>query len=292
MQIREIVVPVDFSDCSKAALRRASSIAERTGAHLHLLHAVPPIPYPAPVEFGIPTAVTEEIETGARAKLAEWAAELETEGRSVSHETVLRAPVDVIGDTARSRNADLIVMGTHGHTGLKHLLLGSVAERTLRTAPCPVLTVKEHFPAGAFERILLCTDFSDHAERAAAVAIKWAEALDAELHVAHAVTPAVPVYAELPPPPEYLGQVREAARHQLETVQRRVEDAGLACTAHLLEGEAAGAVAELAERREVDMVVVGTRGRSGLKHVVLGSVAERVARLVPCPVLVVGDAAG
>lgn len=291
MKIREIVVPVDFSPCSKAALARASTIAEQSGATLHLLHAVPPIPYPAPVEFGVPTAVTEEIEAGVRAKLGEWAAELEAAGRAVSQEIVLRPPVDAIEEAVRTRGADLVVMGTHGHTGLKHLLLGSVAERTLRTVPCPVLAVKEHDGAHRVDRILLCTDFSEHAERAATHAIDWAETLGAEVHLAHAVTPAVPAYAELPPPPEYVGQAREAARRELETAQRRIEDAGLACTPHLLEGEAAGALAELAERREIDLVVIGTRGRTGLKHVVLGSVAERVVRLLPCPVLVVGGAA-
>ncbi len=291
MQIREIVVPVDFSDCSRAALARASSLAERCGAHLHLLHGVPPTPYPAPVEFGIPTSVTEEIVSGARAKLAEWARELESSGRTVSQETALRAPVDAIVDSARARGADLIVMGTHGHTGVKHLLLGSVAERTLRTAPCPVLTVKEDDTPGAVERIAVCTDFSDHAARAIDFAIDWAKTLGAELHIAHALLAPVHVYAELPPPPEYLGEMREAARRELDTETRRVEGAGLACTAHLLEGDAAGAVAEFAEHAEIDLVVVGTRGRSGLKHVLLGSVAERVARLVPGPVMVVGEAA-
>lgn len=288
MKIGEIVVAVDFSECSKAALARASTFAKQYGAHLHLLHAVPPIPYAAPAEFGVPASVTEDIENHAAAKLAEWAGEVEATGRSVSHQVTGLRAVDSICDVARERNAQLITMGTHGYTGLKHILLGSVAERTLRHAPCPVLAVKEtpEQASGAIRRILVCTDFSDHAARATDLALSIAQDFQAELHLAHAIHPAIPLYSELPPPEEFLKEVRAAAQRRLAAIHRRVVDAGLDGTQNLLEGDPATAVLELAKLHSLDLVVLGTRGHSGFKHVALGSVAERVTRLVPCSVLV------
>ncbi len=288
MKIAEIVVAVDFSECSRAAGARAAMVAERYGAHLHLLHAVPPVPYPAPAEFGLPPTVTQDMEEQATAKLQEWAEELQATGREVSHQVTLRPAVDAICDAARERGAELIVMGTHGYTGLKHLVLGSVAERTLRLAPCPVLAVKEALAQASHTlgRILLCTDFSPSADQATEFAIDLAGDFGAELHLAHALHPMIPAYPDLPPPEDYLAQARVAAGRQLESVQRRITDAGLEGTSNLLTGDPATAIAELGELHGLDLIVLGTRGNTGLKHVVLGSVAERTARLVRCSVLI------
>lgn len=287
MNLTDLIVPVDFSECSKAALARASTLAARFGARVHLLHAVPPISYPAPVEFGVPDSLVDDMEERASSKLEEWVGELEKSDISATQNVSRRRAVDAICELAGRYRSQMIVMGTHGHSGLKHAFLGSVAERTLRLAPCPVVTVKES-PAEAeraIRRALLCTDFSPDAERAAEIAISLCRDLGAELHLVHVLRLAIPPYVEMPPPEQLLEEVREVSQRKLDVIREKVRSAGIEGTANLVEGEASTEIAKLAKNHALDLVVMGTRGHSGLAHVALGSVAERVLRQVSCSVL-------
>jgi universal stress protein A len=146
---RTIVVPYDFSDHSRAALDAARDLARRLGSELHLLHVVytPAYVYPYPAYLGVeatpPPIDLAEILRSVTKSLDEVAAELEPSiGKVGSHVVQGGSIADSICDYAESLRADLIAMGTHGRTGLAHVFLGSVAERTLRKAPCPVLTVR------------------------------------------------------------------------------------------------------------------------------------------------------
>ena len=151
-QLRKILVPTDFSDCSKKALQYAIPFAKQFGASLTLLNVVQ-ISYPTgelgPMEP--PISETELAET-VQKQLA-GLIEQEIAGR-VSATALVRIgrPTEEILLTAREQELDLIIISTHGHTGLKHVLLGSTAEHVVRRAPCPVLTVREHehdfVPAG------------------------------------------------------------------------------------------------------------------------------------------------
>jgi nucleotide-binding universal stress UspA family protein len=142
-QLRTIVVPMDFSAHARHALAAARGLAERAGpAHLILVTA-----YFIPVELealGVPdeSRVLRELETRAARDLEQLLVGLQDAGVSSEYLTQRGAPAPVILEIARSKHADLIVMGTHGRTGIEHALLGSVAERVLREAPCPVLCVK------------------------------------------------------------------------------------------------------------------------------------------------------
>lgn len=142
--IERILVPVDFSSCSKKALDYALPFAKQFGASIVLLHVVQ-INLPAS-EFGmIDVAFTEkELRVSGERQLADLAkSQIPPEVLSKSLVRVGR-PVTEIADVARKEGADLIILSTHGHTGLKHVLLGSVAENVVRYAPCPVLIVREH----------------------------------------------------------------------------------------------------------------------------------------------------
>lgn len=142
--LRRILVPIDFSDCSRKALAYAVPFARQFGASLTLLYVVQ-MNY-AVGEFGaIDFPVPEnEIRANAEKELAKLVASAVEE--PLPTETLVRVgrPVQEIIATARERDIDLIIMSTHGHTGIKHLLLGSVTENVVRYAPCPVLTVREH----------------------------------------------------------------------------------------------------------------------------------------------------
>lgn len=141
--IRTILVPIDFSSYSLAALERARDLARQSGARLHLLHCYE-IPTPGFEQYrlALPETVWERIREGAERRLAELAEKAAAPGLTVTSELCADPPGQSIAAVAQRIGADLVVMGTHGNTGLKHLLLGSVAERTARTATCSVLVVK------------------------------------------------------------------------------------------------------------------------------------------------------
>jgi nucleotide-binding universal stress UspA family protein len=146
-----ILVPVDFSKASDRAIRYATTLANKFGARVSLLHVVedPFVTGAWQAEAfiaNIPELLTELI-LGARTHLGELKKDLAAHGFIVDTAVITGPPAGAIVDHAAAGHFDLIVMGTHGRTGLSHALLGSVAERVVQRAPCPVLTVREAAPA-------------------------------------------------------------------------------------------------------------------------------------------------
>jgi nucleotide-binding universal stress UspA family protein len=149
ISFRRIVVALDYSANSDHALETAIDLARRFGAELHLAHAFEiPVPIVTPYEVAIPENYIEPVRQEARRRLEKARDEVAGQGIAVKAHLTESPAASGIVRVAEEVGADLIVMGTRGNTGLKHLLLGSVAERTLRTAPCSVLTVKEREAGG------------------------------------------------------------------------------------------------------------------------------------------------
>jgi nucleotide-binding universal stress UspA family protein len=148
MEIETILVPTDFSEDADQALATAKQLARRFGSKLVLLHAYRvDLPMSTPAlggGFVLPDGFYEELRAHATSRIEALAAETAEEGLEVSGEAVEERASVAIVEEAERLGADLIVMGTRGLTGLKHVALGSVAERVVREAPCPVLTVKAH----------------------------------------------------------------------------------------------------------------------------------------------------
>jgi nucleotide-binding universal stress UspA family protein len=148
MKLERILVPVDFSDHSRHALDYAIGVAEKFGSKVHVLHVFEiPIAAVSAYDMGGATApapinLWSDLEGIARDQLAKWMEETDSRGIEISSSMVTERPATAIVSEATALPADLIVMGTRGLSGLSHIVLGSVAERTLRTAPCPVLTLK------------------------------------------------------------------------------------------------------------------------------------------------------
>jgi nucleotide-binding universal stress UspA family protein len=142
--ISRILVPVDFSAHSDRALRYAARLAGQVGAAVELLHVVEDFTYGAFSEVYVPNvpAMTEEAINSAVDRLTPLKAEVFPHGADVETVVYVGRPAATIVEHARAGKFDLIVMGTHGRTGLPHLFMGSVAEHVVRTAPCPVLTVR------------------------------------------------------------------------------------------------------------------------------------------------------
>jgi nucleotide-binding universal stress UspA family protein len=142
-RIGKILVPVDFSDHSARALEMAVDLAKAFGAGIDLLHCyqIQPLGI-SPYGIVLPEGFDREVRQAAGRSVDEWRGKVVLEGIEVGVHLSSRFPSLEISETASEIGADLIVMGTRGLSGIKHVLLGSVAERTLRLAPCPVLTVK------------------------------------------------------------------------------------------------------------------------------------------------------
>jgi|RhiMethySRZTD1v2_1073278.scaffolds.fasta_scaffold22451_2 nucleotide-binding universal stress UspA family protein len=146
IRVNQILVPTDFSPTSDLALDYAREIAQRFGASLHLLHVLedPFVhgPFASDIFIDETADVRRAILEEAKARLARRVRRREGEVAAASAEIVSGHSAATIVTHARELGADLIVMGTHGRTGLAHLLIGSVAERVFRTSPCPVMTVR------------------------------------------------------------------------------------------------------------------------------------------------------
>lgn len=278
---RRILVPTDGSDAATTAEAQAIAMARRFDADLHAIHVR---------EAGeLPPGVEDEGATEAarlwREALATLAERADSAGVDVTTRVVEHGgPTHkgIVAD-AREHDADCIVMGTHGRTGVDRFVLGSVAERTLREAQVPVLTVHPDTPVGAaFESVLVPTDGSDSARAAGTTAVDLARATDATLRVLSVVDLGA-VWGD--DAGTILDAVEKGARRAVDEVADEAEAAGVPVETAVLTGSPVRAILEHADDEGVDCIVVGTHGRTGLDRVLLGSVAERVVRLADVPVL-------
>ena len=279
--IRHVLFPTDFSDSAEVALERAIAIAARYGAKLTMLHViVPHAEEAAEADAAFPDddAVAALVPEGSDAPAIE---RLTSRGYSAA---------DKILSFAEANSVDLVVMGSHGRRGFSRALLGSEAERVLRLATCPVLTVSSKMTHGLRrtpERVLVPIDFSATSDRALEAGIALAKEFGAAIDVAHVFDePVVPPFL-MDHTGSYIStdpKMKDRCVASLdETLARHSIDGEV--TKHVLEGRVAPTIAELAEKVSADLIVVGTRGLSGLDFVLLGSTASHLLRLSPCPVL-------
>jgi nucleotide-binding universal stress UspA family protein len=290
---RQIVVPIDFSEPSRAAARRALGLAQAFDTALHLVHSLQYPDIGSYWEFNLPPKAWETTREQARTALLELENELAEAGVSVSSQLAETDPVSAIEAAVDQHQSNLIVMGTHGHSGFKHAILGSVAERTMRAVNCPTLAVKESEADARrpLQRILYATDFSIHSKRAALLTSGLAQKLGASVDVLHVLmlpSSAVGPYG-IPPSDEVVEQLRENARALLDEVTLLFTNSDLSVESHLHQGLPSEVLAREAEGLDADLIVMGTRGNTGLKHVFLGSVTERTLRTAPCSVMTTKD---
>jgi nucleotide-binding universal stress UspA family protein len=280
-----ILVPTDGSAAAETATETALGLARRFDASLHAINVVEVDDYPADIE----SAAAEEL-TGrgqeTLATLGDRAADAGVTATTRVVETDCPTHQAII-DYAVDHDADLVVMGTHGRTGLNRLVLGSVTERTLRTSPVPVLTVHEDTTFDPdLGSVLVPTDGSEAANVASDYGITLAAATDAAMHVVHVVdlTAASGEFGSS----RVLSALEALGRRAVEDVIDRSEDAGLqSVEASVLSGTPARAILDYAEERDIDLIVAGTHGRTGLNRYLLGSVTEKLVRVADVPVLTI-----
>jgi nucleotide-binding universal stress UspA family protein len=252
--------------------------------HLPVQAVTPEIPV-------VPVGYWRDIVAHAESALGAEKAKLEKLGLRVTSEVFEDLPGFAIAAAAKRAQADLIVMGSRGLTGVKHAVFGSVAERTVRTAPCPVLTVKAEGGALQLRNILVAMDFSASAKKALELAQDLAKrAGPAHVILLHAYY--IPVELE-----QYLVERGEPAleklsksvTQELEGLLAKLKQAGISAEYLASRGAPESLIVELAKQRKIDLIAMGTHGRRGLSHLLLGSVAERVVRTAECPVLTARD---
>jgi nucleotide-binding universal stress UspA family protein len=204
------------------------------------------------------------------------------------------APATGILDFIEEKGIDLTVMGTHGHSALAHFFLGSVAERVVRHAPCPVLTVardrKEYRNIPDYQNIVVAFDFSEHSKQAAREARDMATQYGARLQALYVVEQEVhpafylkwreSIARELP-------QIAEEAKESLRSTLGKEGLQDLDVHVEIGDGKAHAEISKFARANEVDLIVMGTHGLSGLDRMLLGSTTERLVRIASCPVLTV-----
>jgi len=297
--ISRILCPTDFSMASAHAIDLAAHLAHLYGARVAALHVVPPAVTPYP---GLPAIDPHADQAVEAADLRRFCSET---ARAFSAAITAGTPVDVmvhVGEPARdilesaaSLRADVIVMGTHGLSGFEHLLLGSVAEKVLRKAACPVLTVPPRAHATSslpFKRILCAVDFSDCSMHALTFARSMAEESGSALTLVHVLEwpweePPAPRLETLPVEQAfslamYRRERESDARARLATLIPEGLDNRSARVCH---GKPHEQILRVAAEERSDVIVIGLHGRTAIDRAIFGSTTNHVVRAATCPVL-------
>lgn len=276
-----ILVPVDGSDSATAALEHALDVAARDGATVHLLYVADTNqPSLSTVGTEVVDALEEEgagIVSSARERAAE-------RGVSVVDEVVQGDPREVIVEAANADPTDLVVMGTTGRHGLSEYLLGSVTEHVVTASETPVVTVRpaDDVARYPYRNVLVPTDGSDHARAAVELGAEIASRHDARLHLLFVVDEAVESLDT--DSADLLGE--EMGRELLDAATAVAADHGVEDVETAIEvGPVPREIVAYTESAGIDLVAMGTHGRTGLDKLLLGSFAERVLRTAPVPVL-------
>jgi len=296
MNIERILLATDCSPQAGGAELYACTLAELWGATMTVMNVLEFAPGMNP-EYPVNRVYLAEMMKQAARALAEL--KVRTEGRGISVRTRIATgiPSQEVLAAAEAEDVDVIVVGTLGKTGLKHVLLGSTAERVIRSSPCPVLAVRAEWsdaeragggarPA-ALDRILVPVDFSDcslDALEYAAVVARQAKASVTLLHVLEPVSYGLDFTLTIPGSRE---RKKEAVAERLAGVVAALNALNVKAESVVRGGLPNDSILEAARTMSADMIVMGTHGRRGLSHALYGSVAESVLRNSHCPVLTV-----
>jgi nucleotide-binding universal stress UspA family protein len=295
MALTTIIVGCDLLAPSDHAIERAIAIAQLHQAKVVLVHAQASDAPIAEVDNKI-LAQLGEASAAVRAeeavRLADKLAEIQALGLRASVISRVGPPDEVLSAAAHDEHADLIVIGTHAHTGISRFLLGSVSTTTIRRAPCDVLIIRGDALRAAFHKPLVATDFSPAATKALA-------------HTPNVLLPGTPIeiiHAWQLPAGSWgatlLGQarfpwstVRDAVLSSVKAqADKYVAEHAPKLRVELVQGPPAQVIAETADRGGYDLIVVGAHGNRGFRRLLLGSVAESTVHHAPCSVLVVHGA--
>lgn len=289
--VSNVLFATDFSSCSRAALPYACAITRHFGAVLHLVHVVGPVPMIGPL--GSPYTDVYYQDQLAQRELASIADDPAV--KQVRHcESLHRGIVgDVVSRIVFDRSIDLIVLGTHGRSGLKYFVLGSVAEHIIRHATCPVMTIgpgvcKDGPPEGRFARVLLATNFSPASMDALNYALSIACANNATLILFHAIVGEATETDE-----EYMEYLKDATEGSGEQLGKLVpENLSIGCEILMKPAlspktSTAEMILEAATDNRADLIVMGARRGTTVAAHAPRAIAHTVVCRAPCPVMTI-----
>jgi nucleotide-binding universal stress UspA family protein len=299
VRLKNILCTTDFSDYSNQTVSYGVAIAKEFDARLLIGHVID-LQFAAiygTVHFLPPDLQTQSVDT-AEERIKELMAD-----QTVPWEAVVSTgpPADEIARVVADRGIDLAISATHGRTGLKRFILGSVTERLMRTLTCPLLVVRETPPEQMpdpdrglrFQKILVGCDFSPAANAALEYGVSLAQEFEAELHLVHVLEPQV--YSD------FLATTLDGVPGATHDIKAKLDQrlAGLItpeamnwCRVQttVIEGRPFEAITDYAGERGVDLIVLGVRGHGVVETLFLGSTTDRVIRKAQCPVLSVSPA--
>lgn len=303
-----ILLPTDGSAHAMVAAEHALALSRAFDAAVHVL-GVADIDRAAGLfdAGGVDEEFVDRVERDVE-EAVDRTASLAADADGVETAVVQGDPAEAIVEYVAEAELDAVVMGTHGRQGIRRFVAGSVTEQVLRVAEVPVFTVRrpedaddgdeaEDATVGAvgdlptYERVLVPTDGSDTAKRAVDHAVAIADAFDGELHALSVVdVAAVGGEMEAVPTRSLIEALTERAEAAVEAVAERGSDAGVEVVTEVQQGFPGSGVLRYAREHEVDIVVMGTHGRTGLGRVLLGSTTERLVRRAEMPVCAVPPA--
>jgi nucleotide-binding universal stress UspA family protein len=293
-RITRVLLATDFSHWASQAEEYACALAAAWEVPLTIM-TVLEFPRGMNPEYAVNKQYLTDRMYDASAQLAELDMRARSRGIVTSTRIARGIPYEEVIAAARSEKADLLVVGTRGKSGLAHVLLGSTAERVIRTGPCPVLavhTLNDHVAkegGSNLNRILVPTDMSDcslDALEYAAVVAKQSKASIELLHVLEPVYYGIDftfVHAD------ERERKRKWMAERIEHVSADLSRAGVLAKARVRGGVPPDAILEYAQTSGSDLIIMGTHGRRGLSHLLAGSVTEAVLRQGTCPVLAVRE---
>ncbi|RMF59560.1 MAG: universal stress protein [Calditrichaeota bacterium] len=292
----KILVPTDFSRDANRALYYAEFLSAPYESEIILLHVISLFEHdPNNPEHTFPNA--EEVYQTLEAAAASQLERLHHDHRHLRlrKETVRGiSPAEEILNFAAREGVDLIVMGTHGRSGLSHFLLGSVAEKVIRHMQCPVITIRYTHGNGSLpsrlKRVVVPLDFSAYSRQALNHAVALAQqhgaalallhVIEERVHPAYYVTGDVSLFKLLP-------DLRERSIDAMKEFVEKEIPSGVEHTFHVREGKAHQEIVNFAEEQDADLIAIATHGLSGLDYLLLGSTTEKVVRKAKTPVLAV-----
>jgi nucleotide-binding universal stress UspA family protein len=298
VRLKKVLATTDFSASSQVGVRRAVALAKKLDAAIELVHVVEPVVRFAAGENILLALDDSAVIKQAEKDLAKLAQRQSKPDFAVKSTVKIGKPFHEIAKLARDRQADLIVIATRGRTGLKRVLLGSTAERVVRHAPCPVLTVPSQTlserangsSAFRLKKIVVPIDFSETSAQALPYAAALAGQFDAEIILLHVIEPLL-----IPAGLGYMpSDIRDTDRNSEQIAKTNLHQVSeeffgeSACARIMVRtGVSHREITTAAKDLGADLIVLTTHGYTGLKHVLLGSTAERVVRHADCPVMVV-----
>lgn len=291
-----ILLATDFSQYADTARALVRSLSLPAGSHVRVVHAIEPVTTVAMFAPAAIVTLTEAVETEAKTEVAKAAKDLARDGVVADAVVGFGRAADVLIDECASFRPDMLVVGSRGRGGIATSVLGSVSAELVDRAPCPVLVARRE----TLTRVVLAEDGSAFAAAGARAIIELSPFRGAEVRVVSVVDVPFPVVFADPTATSTAVEAYRAYEEAMPTLRqthaafaseraKALEANGLRVTYEQREGDAASEVIASAREQNADCIVIGSRGQTGVRRLLIGSVARSVLFHAPCSVLVVHD---